>query len=81
MFLAIIGLLAKLITCPDSQATIKSLPAMNILIYSVIIKFLIHFNLIKLFQYNHAIDEQMAVNLLVHGIQSLQMFSNDELGW
>lgn len=63
VLLGVVGLLAKLITCPDSQAAIKTLPAVNVLVY----------------EYRSVIDEQTAVQLLVHAIQSLHMYANDEL--
>nr|CAD2138907.1 unnamed protein product [Meloidogyne enterolobii] len=61
--LAIIGLLARLITCPDSQAVVKCMPAVTVIVH----------------EYFSTFDEQTSIELLVHSIKSLQMFSNDEL--
>ncbi|KAL7080574.1 hypothetical protein ACQ4LE_000437 [Meloidogyne hapla] len=61
--LNIIGLLAKLITCPDSQAVVKCLPAVTVIVH----------------EYFSTFNEQISVDLLVHSIRSLQMFCNDEL--
>uniref|UniRef100_A0A914MXI5 Exportin-5 C-terminal domain-containing protein n=1 Tax=Meloidogyne incognita TaxID=6306 RepID=A0A914MXI5_MELIC len=61
--LGIIGLLAKLITCPDSQAVVKCMPAVTVIVH----------------EYFSTFDEQTSIELLVHSIKSLQMFSNDEL--
>uniref|UniRef100_A0A183CH17 Transmembrane protein n=1 Tax=Globodera pallida TaxID=36090 RepID=A0A183CH17_GLOPA len=63
VFLDILGLLAKLVTCPDSQAAVKCVPILNVLTIN----------------YDNSFEEQTAVQMLIHAIQSLQMYVSDEL--
>uniref|UniRef100_A0A914H404 Golgi SNAP receptor complex member 2 n=1 Tax=Globodera rostochiensis TaxID=31243 RepID=A0A914H404_GLORO len=63
VFLDILGLLAKLITCPDSQAAVKCVPILNVLTIN----------------YDNSFEEQTAVQMLIHALQSLQMYVSDEL--
>ncbi|KAL3096921.1 hypothetical protein niasHS_002637 [Heterodera schachtii] len=63
LFLDMLGLLAKLITCSDSQAAVKCIPMLNVLTLN----------------YATSFDEQTGVQILIHALQSLQMYVSDEL--